>query len=162
MRAMMFSRKVQMMNTLVPPPVVVLIVGVAMYFVDRQWVSGHSESAWQPPVAMALLVTGLLVMLVAAVAFFAAKTTINPMRPARASRLITTGIYRLSRNPIYLADLLLLSAWAVWLGSAVNVVLLGVFVWYIQHFQIAPEERALSELFGESYKAYCARVRRWL
>jgi protein-S-isoprenylcysteine O-methyltransferase Ste14 len=152
----------QTMNTLVPPPVVALIVGAAMYGVARVLALGKFELVWQTPLAMVLLVSGGLLLLVGAVSFVVAKTTINPMRPEGASHLITTGIYRLSRNPIYLADVLLLAAWAVWLGSALNIVFLVVFVAYIQRFQILPEERALRQIFGENYTDYCSRVRRWL
>jgi protein-S-isoprenylcysteine O-methyltransferase Ste14 len=150
------------MHTLVPPPVIAIITGLAMYFVDRKTPWGKIESAWQTPLAMVLLMLGLVVMLVAAMSFLRARTTINPMRPMRASRLMTTGIYRISRNPIYLADVLMLAAVAVWFGNAFNVVLLAAFVWYIQRFQILPEERALAKLFGADYTAYCVRVRRWL
>jgi protein-S-isoprenylcysteine O-methyltransferase Ste14 len=150
------------MNALMPPPVVAAIVGAAMYLVDRSVALGKIESAWQAPVAVALLLAGLACMLVAVASFVMAKTTINPMQPERASHLITTGIYGVSRNPIYVADVLLLAAWAVWLGSALNFALIAAFVWYIQRFQILPEESALTKLFGENYTAYCSRVRRWL
>ena len=150
------------MNPLVPPPVVVAIIGVVMWAVDRKLALGNFESALQAPVAGALLIVGLLLMLAAVVSLGRARTTVNPLRPSRASSLVTRGIFRISRNPIYLGDLLVLTALAVWLGNVVNVVLLVPFVWYINRFQIIPEERALSNLFGESYVAYCSRVRRWL
>jgi protein-S-isoprenylcysteine O-methyltransferase Ste14 len=150
------------MNPLVPPPVVVAIIGVVMWAVDRKLELGKFESALQTPVAGVLLIVGLLLMFVAVASFFAAKTTVNPLRPSRASSLVTTGIFRISRNPMYLGDLLVLAALAVWLGNAVNVVLPVLFVWYIDRFQIIPEERALAKLFGENYAAYCSGVRRWL
>lgn len=151
-----------MLNALIPPPVVALLFGAAMWAVDRQVSAGRVESAWLPPIAGVLLAAGVLLLIAAVVSFIAARTTINPLHPAKASSLITTGVFRLSRNPIYLADLLLLAAFAVWLGNPLNVVFLAMFVWYIQRFQILPEERALAERFGASYAAYCARVRRWL
>ena len=150
------------MNALVPPPVVVAIVGVAMWAVDRNLELGQVESALQGPVAGVLLIVGLLLMAVAVASLFAAKTTVNPLRPSRASSLVTTGIFRLSRNPIYLGDILVLTALAVWLGNVVNLLLLVPFVWYIKRYQIIPEERALTSLFGAIYVAYCSRVRRWL
>lgn len=150
------------MNPLVPPPVVVAIIGVVMWAVGRKLELGKFEAALQAPVAGVLLIVGLLLMFVAVASFIAAKTTVNPLRPSRASSLVTTGIFRISRNPMYLGDLLVLAALAVWLGNVVNVVLLVFFIWYINRFQIIPEERALTNLFGESYVAYCSRVRRWL
>lgn len=150
------------MNPLVPPPVVVAIIGVVMWAVGRKLELGKFEAALQAPVAGVLLIVGLSLMIVAVASFIAAKTTVNPLRPSRTSSLVTTGIFRISRNPMYLGDLLVLAALAVWLGNVVNVVLLVFFIWYINRFQIIPEERALTNLFGESYVAYCSRVRRWL
>lgn len=150
------------MNPLIPPPIVAAIVGVLMWAVNRWLELGRVESAFQTPAAIVLFVAGLLLMLVAVASFVAAKTTVNPLRPSRASSLVTTGIFRLSRNPIYLGDLLVLAALAVWLGNVVNLLLLVPFVWYINRFQIIPEERALADRFGAGYVAYCARVRRWL
>jgi protein-S-isoprenylcysteine O-methyltransferase Ste14 len=150
------------MNPLIPPPVVVVIIGVAMWVIDRNLNLGKFESVLLTPIAATLLVAGLLLMLVAVASFVAARTTINPLRPSHASSLITAGVFRLSRNPIYLADLLILAALAVWLGNVFNVVFLPLFVWYINRFQIVPEERALTNLFGEYYAAYCTKVRRWL
>lgn len=150
------------MNTRIPPPLVVLITGLAMWVVSEHMAWAKLAFAWRMPAAAALLALALVPMLAAVASFIAARTTINPMRPARASALITDGVFRISRNPIYLGDLLLLMAYAMWLANALNVLLLMAFVWYLNRFQIEPEERALTQLFGERYRAYCARVRRWL
>lgn len=150
------------MSTRIPPPLVVLITGLAMWMVSEQMPWAKLAFAWRVPAAAAVLALALVPMLAAVASFIAARTTINPMRPARASALITDGVFRISRNPIYLGDLLLLMAYAVWLANALNVLLLMAFVWYLNRFQIEPEERALTQLFGERYRAYCARVRRWL
>jgi len=150
------------MNPRVPPPVVAAIVGVVMWALARLLEFGRFEFAWQPAVAGVLLVAGLSLMLVAVASLFAARTTVNPLRPSRASSLVTTGLFRLSRNPIYLGDLLVLAAIAVWFGNVINIALLACFAWYINRYQIVPEERALARLFGERYVAYCSRVGRWL
>ena len=91
-----------------------------------------------------------------------ARTTVNPLRPERAAHLVTSGVFARSRNPIYLGDALILAALALGLGNWLNFLLLPAFVGLIGRFQIAPEERALQRLFGDQYRAYCARVRRWL
>lgn len=150
------------MNTLIPPPLLVLLAGALMYLVEAYARFGKFEFALAVPLALLLLIAGLLLMLVAAASFLKAKTTINPLRPARASSLVSTGIFSLSRNPIYLGDLLLLAAWLLWLGNWLNLAVLVLFVCYLNRFQIGPEERALSQLFGDDYRAYCARVRRWI
>ncbi|MGE5089888.1 MAG: methyltransferase family protein, partial [Candidatus Levyibacteriota bacterium] len=149
-------------DLLIPPPAVLAIVAAAMWLIDRAIDGGRIDAAWQGPVAMALLVAGAGVMAMAVASFVARKTTVNPMKPARASRLITGGVFRCSRNPIYVGDLLILAAFAVWLGQPANLALLAGFAWYIDRFQIRPEEKALSARFGAEYAAYCARVRRWL
>ncbi len=133
-----------------------------MWGINRWFDAGRITFSLQAPVAGAFLAAGVVLMAAAVASFVAARTTINPLKPSRASRLVTGGVFRFSRNPIYLGDLLILAAVAVWLGQIGNVALLAVFVWYIDRFQIRPEERALSTLFGAEYAAYCARVRRWL
>ena len=150
------------MNLLIPPPVVLAIIAAAMWGINRWFDAGRITFSLQAPVAGAFLAAGVVLMAAAVASFVAARTTINPLKPSRASRLVTGGVFRFSRNPIYLGDLLILAAVAVWLGQIGNVALLAVFVWYIDRFQIRPEERALSTLFGAEYAAYCARVRRWL
>lgn len=150
------------MNLLIPPPLVVLILAIAMWATDRAFDAGRMASDLQGPLAIALLIAATVLMAAAVAPFVTLKTTINPLKPANASRLITGSVFRYSRNPIYLADLLLLAATAVWLGHVANVIWLVVFVVYINRFQIRPEEAALTQLFGAEYVTYCAKVRRWL
>lgn len=147
---------------LIPPPVVAVLLGGAMWLADRQFPAARLAFAWLPLVAALLLIAALLLMGAAALAFRRHKTTINPLTPSRASNLITSGVYAVSRNPIYLGDVLLLAAFAVWLGNLINVVFVAGFVWIMNRFQIAAEEQALQALFGERYVTYCARVGRWL
>ena len=150
------------MNLLLPPPVVLALIAAAMWGIDRGLDTGRIAFTGQAPLAVALLAAGGGLMVAAAASMFAARTTINPMKPARASRLVTGGVFRWSRNPIYLGDLLILAALAVWLGQIANLALLPMFVAYIDRFQIRPEERVLAARFGAEYAAYRARVRRWL
>jgi protein-S-isoprenylcysteine O-methyltransferase Ste14 len=150
------------MNLLLPPPVVLALIAAAMWGIDRELDTGRIAFTGQAPLAIALLAAGGGLMVAAVAAMFAARTTINPMKPARASKLVTGGVFRWSRNPIYLGDLLILAALAVWLGQIANLALLPAFVAYIGRFQILPEERALTARFGAEYAAYRARVRRWL
>jgi len=95
-------------------------------------------------------------------AFRRARTTPNPFKPQNASSLVTTGVYRFTRNPMYLALLLVLLGWATFLCSAFALLGPVAFVPYIARFQIAPEERVLLAKFGAAYSEYLARVRRWL
>jgi len=116
----------------------------------------------QPLVAAVLMICGGVIDLLSVAAFFSARTTVNPLHPERAESLVVTGFFRYSRNPMYLGMLLILSGWAVRLGQPLNLLLLVWFVLCINALQIRPEEQALEAKFGDDYRAYCARVRRWV
>ena len=133
-----------------------------MFGITRYVEAGRFAFPLQAPAAGMLLVVSLVLMVAAGLTFVRAKTTINPLRPERTSSLVTTGVFTWSRNPIYFADLLLLAALALWLGQAFAFALLPLFVVYLNHFQIVPEEETLLRLFGAQYDAYRSRVRRWL
>ena len=94
--------------------------------------------------------------------FRRARTTVNPLRPANASALVTTGPFALSRNPMYVGMATLLAGWAAWLGTPWALTGLVAFVAWITRFQILPEERVLAQRFGAAFDAYRGRVRRWL
>ena len=96
------------------------------------------------------------------ISFRLAQTTVDPVHPERASSVVTTGIYRWTRNPMYLGFWLLLLAYAVKLSQPLALLLLPVFIGYMNRFQIIPEEQALERLFGDDYRNYCQRVRRWI
>jgi protein-S-isoprenylcysteine O-methyltransferase Ste14 len=105
---------------------------------------------------------GLGIAVAAVWSFRRAQTTLNPMEPKKASNLVTTGVFRISRNPMYLALVLLLIGWAFWLGTASPWLVPPLFVVVISVAQIIPEEQALEELFGGAYHAYRQSVARWL
>ena len=94
--------------------------------------------------------------------FRRARTTVNPLQPERASALVTGGIYRHTRNPMYVAVATLLLAWALWLGNALAPLGTVLFVAWMDRLQIPPEERALQTLFGAEFERYRSEVRRWL
>jgi protein-S-isoprenylcysteine O-methyltransferase Ste14 len=113
-------------------------------------------------VALAIASVGGLIAMGAGMRFRRAKTTIDPLKPQAASSLVTAGIFRYTRNPMYLGLLFLLVAWAVLLSSPFALLGPVAFVTYISRFQIVPEERVLATLFGAEYAAYQSEVRRWL
>lgn len=146
----------------IPPPVVGAIVAAAM------WGAASIGPAFAIPpvaryVAIALLVVaGIAFDVSGIVGFRAARTTVNPLKPEQASTLVTGGIYRVTRNPMYVGMALLLLAWAIYLSAVLPFAGIAVFVLYLTRFQIQPEERALERRFAEQYATYAARVRRWL
>lgn len=109
-----------------------------------------------------LVLAGLLLALVGVLQFRKARTTVNPMSPAKASALVSSGIYRWSRNPMYLGMALLLLGVAAWGSTLAGYLLVVAFCWYLTRFQIVPEERALLAAFGQEFAQYKARVRRWI
>jgi protein-S-isoprenylcysteine O-methyltransferase Ste14 len=105
---------------------------------------------------------GVLICLSGVVSFRRAKTTVNPMKPDSTSSLVVSGIYRYTRNPMYVGFALVLFGWAAFLSSVAALAFGPVFIVYMNRFQIQPEERMLSSLFPHEYPAYRARVRRWV
>jgi protein-S-isoprenylcysteine O-methyltransferase Ste14 len=146
----------------VPPAAVVLLTAAFM------WVC-----AWAVPAfgfrfpasdfyAVGLAVAGAVTSVLGIVSFARARTTINPMKPESSSSLVVSGIYKLTRNPMYLGSLLVLAGWGIHLSNVLAFLLLPPFILYMNRFQIGPEERALAALFGQEFAAYKSRVRRWL
>ncbi len=90
------------------------------------------------------------------------KTTINPIKASSASSLVTGSIYRYTRNPMYVGLLLTIVGWAAYLANPLTFLFAPLFVLYINRFQIGPEERVLTKLFGAPYVAYMGKARRWI
>ncbi len=146
----------------VPPPVIAVAAAVIIWGISWFAPQVAMPSGIRLPVSLAILIMGVAFSVAGVMSFRLARTTINPTRPEKASALVSTGIYRVTRNPMYLGILLVLVAWAVFLSSPWSLLTAVGFVLYMNHFQIAPEERALSELFGKEFGSYKANVRRWL
>lgn len=105
---------------------------------------------------------GVAIILAGFLAFLRAKTTVNPLTPEATTAMVTSGIYRFSRNPMYLGFLVVLTGWAMYLSNLLAFAFLPLFVLYINRFQIVPEERALCAKFSHVFTAYKCSVRRWL
>ncbi len=146
----------------VPPLALVLLVGAAMWLASVVAPALALLVPFKYAIAIAVALAGTSAVLLGAFSFRRASTTLNPLHPEAASSLVTTGIYRVTRNPMYLGFALVLLAWAVLLGNALAFVLVPAFALYMNRFQIEPEERALSTMFGAEFAAYQRRVRRWL
>ena len=146
----------------VPPPLVALLFGFFMWLAAPLVAPVEAPFGLRVGIAVILACAGAVFGIGAMVSFRRAKTTMNPLKPDTASSLITGGVLRYTRNPMYLSLLLYLLGWAMYLSSWLALLFLPVFVLYINRFQIVPEERALSSLFGREFAAYKDRVRRWL
>lgn len=151
-----------MLEHTIPPPAVAVFVAAGMWTVAG---TGPQLALTPGPMYLAvtaLVTAGLAFSLLGVWAFRASRTTVNPLKPERASALVTDGVYRLTRNPMYVGMAFVLLAWAVYLSAMLPFVGIAVFVAFITRLQIVPEERVLHGRFGDTYAAYAARVRRWL
>ena len=146
----------------VPPPLVALAVGVLMGIAGGQTPALSADLPGHRFFALVLAAAGIVLALAGVRAFHRVNTTIHPNHPERTSTLVTTGVYRFSRNPMYVGLALVLAGWALWLANLAAAALVAVFVVYMNRFQITPEEQAMAGLFGDRYDAYRASVRRWL
>jgi protein-S-isoprenylcysteine O-methyltransferase Ste14 len=133
-----------------------------MWAVSKLWAGGSYDFSFQNYIAGAFVAVGLLLDLISIKGFVAARTTINPIHIEKASTLVTDGLYRFTRNPMYLGLALLLTGWAIWLGNPINVAALSLFVLAMNELQIEPEETFLKKKFGQAYLDYQRRVRRWI
>ncbi len=149
------------MKLKVPPVVVFLVFGVLMYALAHFLPVGYFDFFGRTYLMYGLFAIATIVGFISLVQFFRSKTTVDPTNPAKASKLVTIGLYQYSRNPMYLALLLLLLVWGLYLVNAFNVLIAAGFVMYMNRFQIIPEEKILLNLFGKEYTQYCTLVRRW-
>lgn len=153
------------MNTLelkIPPPVLALGLALLMWLTSLVFEPLPMPFGVRLGTALALVAIGQSISISGILLFRRAGTTVNPFKPDATSSLVTNGIYRFTRNPMYIGLLLTLLGWAAFLSSPPALLYLAAFVLYMNRFQIEPEERALSSLFGADYAAYQTRVRRWL
>ncbi|QNP47721.1 methyltransferase family protein [Diaphorobacter aerolatus] len=146
----------------IPPPIIGLATAALMYGLAVAIPSAAWSHALCPWLAGGFALVGIAIDLSALWAFHRHRTTVNPLSPDRTTRIVSDGIYRLTRNPMYLGMLGLLLAWAIWLANMAAWVGPVLFVAYITRFQIIPEERILHQKFGAAYAQYRQRVRRWI
>ena len=146
----------------VPPPVVAAAAALLMWLIAIPFPALDLDLPARYEVAAVFLAVAAVTGGAALFGFRKAKTTINPMTPEASSALIVHGVYRLTRNPMYLALLAVLLGWAYVVANVTALVMLLLFMLYLNRFQIAPEERALAARFGDDYERYRRSVRRWL
>lgn len=149
------------MELKVPPVIVFTVFALAMYLLDLILPVGFFEFFGRELLAQVLVGIALVLGGLGLFPFFMEKTTVDPTKPEKASVLITNGIYKFSRNPMYFALLVLLLSFGLILGNAFNSLVAAGFVGYMNRFQIIPEERILLMKFGKPYKEYFTRTRRW-
>lgn len=146
----------------VPPVAAMLCVAVPMWLVARLAPALAVDLPGRRAASLVLALTGAAVALAGVAEFRRARTTVNPLRPERASALVVSGIFRRTRNPMYLGLAFVLLGWAWYLQHALAVLGVPAFVAWMNRSQIPREEHALERLFGAEFAHYKTRVRRWL
>ena len=148
------------MNNKIPPPIVALICGLSIYFSKLAFPT--IQGSWSGPAALVLLTLGIGFLVSAVLSFKRQRTTVNPLQPEKASSLVITGLFKYSRNPMYLGMLLLLLAVTAKFNVIGGLLITLGFLVFMTKFQIIPEERALESKFGEKFTQYKGQTRRWL
>ena len=146
----------------IPPLALALLVGAGMWTTSRLGPTLAVSIPGSRVAALVLAVSGAALALAGIVAFRRAGTTVNPLTPGAASTMVRTGVYRVSRNPMYVGVMAALLAWALWLSHVVALLWLPVVFAWLDRVQIPAEERGLGSRFGEEFDSYRRSVRRWL
>ncbi|MFN4262149.1 MAG: methyltransferase family protein [Thioalkalivibrionaceae bacterium] len=154
------------MHRWLPPPVAFLMGIMMLWLVVRlppelSFWALEFDFPGRRAVGIAFFSVGLGLMLFAVREMQRVRTTVNPLTPERCAVLVTSGVFRLTRNPIYLGDALVLIGAMFWFGSMWGLVVTGAFVAYVNFVQIRVEEKALRHLFGDDFDEFCARTPRW-
>lgn len=150
------------MKLKIPPPIWLLIFMGLAKGLDMLIPALNVTLPAQRGLTYGLIIVGFLFALPAVRSFFVAKTTVNPHTPHKSSTLVTGGVFQLTRNPMYLGLLFILTGWCISLANLTGLAVIAGFIALITAFQIKPEEEMLQKLFGEEYAAYCRQVRRWI
>ena len=149
-----------MMNNKIPPPIVTLICALIIYF-SSSFFPSYTFPLFNA-LGILILGSGLLLIFLAVKSFKIAQTTINPLQPDLASFLVTDGVFKYSRNPMYLGLLMIVISSSIFYLNIYSILTPLFFYLWINRFQIKREEIFLTEKFGKEYLSYKNTTRRWI
>lgn len=144
------------------PPVVVLFICLGLIWTIDYLLPPLFDISVSSRIFRAVLALGTLTAISGVIQCAVQSTSVNPHKPGNASSLITSGVYRLSRNPMYLGMLIILLAAILKFGNPLGLIILPLYMLYMNRFQIIPEEHVMLEKFGDEFTSYCNKVRRWV
>ncbi|HGM4787168.1 MULTISPECIES: isoprenylcysteine carboxylmethyltransferase family protein [Stenotrophomonas] len=150
------------LETRIPPPLVMLLCAGIGWLGSRLWLEAVLPLPMRALMSGGVMAIGVALNLLPKLAFQRARTTVNPLRPSASSALVTRGMYRYTRNPMYLGQATILTGAMLYLQNTIALLAVPLFVLYITWLQIMPEERALLARFPDVYPMFRQRVRRWL
>ena len=145
------------LDTKIPPPILTIITLSIIYLFDLNEYNLNTDI-----ISIITLFIGLIFIISAVIQFINRKTTVNPTKPHKTSTLVITGTYKITRNPMYLGMLLIIISFALYNASIISIILIPLFIFYINKFQIEPEEFEMRKKFGKEYEDYCKKVDRWI
>ena len=148
------------MKTKFPPPLVALMFGFLIKYTKN--IFPVIEIKNEIVLGSFIIISGLIIILAAIISFKKNKTTITPLKPSKATKLIVNGVYKFSRNPMYLGLLLVLFGVSTMLNPIGGLFFIPLFILYLNYFQIIPEENAMIQLFKGEFLKYKRKVRRWI
>ena len=144
----------------IPPPILVLILVVSSFLSSKKIDVIHIPH--QTLVSILILLIGILILIIPVTKFIKYKTTIDPIKFKKVNKLVTSGIYKYSRNPMYLGLLLIVISSSILYLNIYSVSTPIFFYYWINRFQIQREEIFLTEKFGKEYLSYKTKTRRWI
>ena len=144
----------------IPPPLVVLILVISTFFSSKK--IDLIQIPFQNLISIFILSIGILILLNPVLKFKKSKTTINPIKFKKVNKLVTSGIYKYSTNPMYLGLLMIVISSSIFYLNIYSILTPLFFYLWINRFQIKREEVFLTEKFGEDYLSYKKKTRRWI
>jgi len=148
------------MNNKIPPPIITLICGLGIYFSRPLFPKYNFISI--DIIAASFFLLGIIMLITAVLSFKKRSTTVSPLQPEKASYLVVSGIFKYSRNPMYLGMLLILISMTIKFNFVGGILIIFAFITFITKFQIIPEETALEKLFGKEFTRYKKKTKRWI
>ena len=148
------------MSNKIPPPIVTLFFGLCIYL-SRPYFPEFSFSILNS-LSTISFVLGITVFATAVSSFKRQNTTVNPISIEKASSLVVNGVFKYSRNPMYLGMSFILLGLTFKFNVIGGLLFTSMFMLFITIFQIKPEEAAMEKLFDQEWKDYTKNVRRWL
>jgi protein-S-isoprenylcysteine O-methyltransferase Ste14 len=146
----------------IPPPILALVMVILMSIIASITPSLSFTINGSKILAVFLGLSGFLIIIISIATLIRARTTEDPTDPSKTTTLVVSGIYQYSRNPIYLGAVICLFGFSILLSNIIALLFIPFYIYYLNRFQIAPEERYLLTKFGENFQEYQLRVRRWL
>lgn len=144
----------------IPPPILVLFFVTTIYFSKNELETIYFPN--QHSISLLIFSVGIFILINPVFKFIKSKTTVNPIKFKKVNKLVNTGIYKYSRNPMYLGMILIIISTSIFYLNYYSILTPFIFYFWINEFQIKREEIFLQEKFGKEYLSYKSRTRRWI